>query len=86
MSATAGSGVGDADGICIPGIIWCDGVGDGDAAGICIPGIMSCRGVGDGEGLAVAGRRVPARVRRLGVGLGLGLVAAGLLGLTCPSC
>ena len=52
---------------------------------------MSGRGLGDGEGLAVAGRRVAGLrvvdfVRRFGAALGLGLVAAGLVGITCPSC
>lgn len=95
MSATCGTGVGVAEGVCMPGIMWCglaEGVDDGDAAGICIPGFISCRGVGDGEGeavvvgLRVVGRRVFARVRRFGAAFGLGLAAAGFFGITCPSC
>lgn len=101
MSSTCGTGVGEAEGICMPGIIWCDGLGDGvgggvgagDAAGICIPGGISFRGLGDGEGAVVvgtlAGLRVVwrrGRVRRFGAAFGFGLDASGCLGITCPSC
>jgi len=40
-------------GICIPGVITCDGLGDGDAAGICMPGVITCAGLGDGDAVGV---------------------------------
>ena len=84
-----GLGEGDAEGICIPGVITC-GLGEGDAAGICIPGVITC-GLGEGEGLGLAVLRVV--VVRLGrgvrffgaAGFGFGVAAFGL-GITCPSC
>lgn len=83
-----GLGDGDADGICMPGVITC-GLGEGDAAGICIPGAITC-GLGDGEGLGLAVLRVVVRlvrgVRFFGVArFGFGVAAFGL-GITCPSC
>lgn len=49
-----GLGDGEAEGICIPGVITCGlGDGDGDADGICIPGVITW-GVGDGDGLGLA--------------------------------
>ena len=50
-------GVGDAAGICIPGMFICicgEAEGVGDACGICIPGIIFA-GVGDGDAFGVAG-------------------------------
>lgn len=83
-----GLGDGDADGICMPGVITC-GLGEGDAAGICIPGVITC-GLGAGEGLGLAVRRVGVRlvrgVRFFGVArFGVGVATFGL-GITCPSC
>lgn len=83
-----GLGDGDAEGICIPGVITC-GLGEGDAAGICIPGVITC-GLGEGEGMGLAVLRVVVRLGRgvlfFGVArFGFGVAAFGL-GITCPSC
>ena len=83
-----GLGEGDAEGICMPGVITC-GLGEGDAAGICIPGVITC-GLGEGEGLGLAVLRAVVRLGRgvlfFGVArFGFGVAAFGL-GMTCPSC
>lgn len=83
-----GLGEGDAEGICMPGVITC-GLGEGDAAGICIPGVITC-GLGEGEGLRLAVLRVVVRLGRGVLFLGVARfgfdVAAFGLGMTCPSC
>ena len=82
-----GLGDGDAEGICIPGVITC-GLGEGDAAGICIPGVITC-GLGDGDGFGLVVLVVLARLARVVVlfftaRFGFGFAAG--FGITCPSC
>ncbi len=66
-----GLGDGDADGICMPGIISCDGLGEGDAVGICIPGIISCDGPGEGDAVGIC---IPGIISCDGPGLGFFVV------------
>jgi hypothetical protein len=63
--------LGDAEGICMPGVITC-GVAEGDADGICMPGVITC-GLADGDAVGIC---MPGVITcGLGEGDGLGLVA-----------
>jgi hypothetical protein len=46
-------GFGEAAGICIPGVISCDGLAGGDDVGICIPGVISCDGLAEGDDVGI---------------------------------
>jgi hypothetical protein len=49
-----GDEVGDAEGICIPGIsVFICGEAGGVAGGICIPGMFIGEAVGDGAGIGI---------------------------------
>jgi hypothetical protein len=67
-------GVGEAAGICMPGVVSGCRLGDGDGRTV---GVV-CLRVADG--------RLVERVRRRGGTFGFGLAAAGFFGITCPSC
>ena len=46
-------GFGEAAGICIPGVISCDGLAEGDDVGILIPGVISCEGLAEGNDVGI---------------------------------
>ncbi|MGH9966794.1 MAG: hypothetical protein ACREBG_03020 [Pyrinomonadaceae bacterium] len=72
-SSVGRGGVGEAIGICMPGVITCPGPGDGDAVGICMPGVITCPGLGDGDAVGICISGV-ITCPGLGDGEGLGLV------------
>ena len=86
-SCVGRGGVGDAIGICIPGVIAC-GLGDGEAVGICMPGVITSVGPVEGEG-AVAFFDGVLFLRGvafffLGGLLGFGLLAGFIFDMSCP--
>lgn len=77
-SCVGSGGVGEAIGICMPGVITCPGLGEGDAVGICIPGVITCPGLGEGDAVGIC---MPGVITCGGEGEGFGfttLLAGGL--------
>ena len=71
-SCVGSGGVGDAIGICMPGVITCPGLADGDAVGICMPGVITWPGLGEGDAVGIC---MPGVITCAGEGDGFGFVA-----------